>query len=78
MNEQIEVLYVNNGGGGYARKISVPRKTTLGVFVDEYVRDYDLDEKNARIRVNSKIEVRDVELQDGDRVTVTPTKVAGG
>jgi len=71
----MKVLYVNNDGGGFADYIEVPAGTTVQQFFAEQVtggrpQDY-------LIRVNRQPVAADQVLQEGDRVSLTPTKIEG-
>ena len=68
-------LLINNDGGGYADYIEVAEGTTVEKFFAERVprgrpEDY-------LIRVNRQPVPSDQVLQDGDRVSLTPTKIEG-
>jgi sulfur carrier protein ThiS len=71
----MKVLYVNNDGGGFADYIEIPAGTTVQQFFAERVpqghpQDY-------LIRVNRQPVAADQVLQEGDRVSLTPTKIEG-
>ena len=71
----MKVLYLNNDGGGYADMIEVAESTTVEKFFAERVPhgkpgDY-------LIRVNRQPVARDQVLHEGDRVSLTPTKIEG-
>ena len=71
----MKVLYVNNDGGGFADYVEIPVGTTLQQFFAERVphgkpQDY-------LIRVNRQPVAADQVLQEGDRVSFTPTKIEG-
>ena len=71
----MKVLYLNNDGGGYADMIEVAEGTTVEKFFAERVphgkpADY-------LIRVNRQPVARDQVLHEGDRVSLTPTKIEG-
>jgi sulfur carrier protein ThiS len=70
-----KVLYVNNDGGGFADYIEVAEGTTVQKLFAERVphgrpQDY-------LIRVNRQSVAADQVLQEGDRVSFTPTKIEG-
>lgn len=70
-----KVLYVNNDGGGFADFVEIAEGTTVQQFFAERVpngrpQDY-------LIRVNRQPVAADQVLQEGDRVSVTPTKIEG-
>jgi hypothetical protein len=71
----MRVLYINNDGGGFADYVTVAEGTTLGQFFEQRVghgrpQDY-------LIRVNRQPAAADQALQEGDRVSFTPTKIEG-
>jgi len=71
----MRLLYINNDGGGFADTIDVRQGITVGEFFREKMpsavpEDY-------LIRVNRQPVSRDYVLQEGDRLTVTPTKIHG-
>ena len=71
----MQLLYINNDEGGFADNIHVRD----GIRVEEFFRDKMPGSKpeDYLIRVNRQPVSRDYVLQDGDRITVTPTKIAG-
>ena len=71
----INVTYVNNNGGGFPDTKAVEDGTTFGEFVQANISGGVTD---YRIRLNGEIAAHDVELEDGDKVVVTPLKVDGG
>tara|TARA_R100000789_G_scaffold28859_1_gene32309 strand:+ start:108 stop:395 length:288 start_codon:yes stop_codon:yes gene_type:complete len=71
----LKILYINNDGGGFADYISIEPETTISHFVDQRLKhglatDY-------LIRVNRQPVSSDYTLQEGDRVSLTPTKIEG-
>ena len=71
----MKVLYINNDGGGFADYIDVPDGTTVERFFKEKIpggrpEDY-------LIRVNRQPVTADHVIEDGQRVSVTPTKIEG-
>ena len=74
----IEVTLVTNDGSGLPCRVPVAEGTTLEKFL-EVSFDGDPDEFKIRVRANG-ISVeghRDYILQNGDRVSLAPTKVDG-
>lgn len=69
------LLFINNEGAGFADHISVePGLTVAGLFAQR------LPNRNAQdylIRVNRQPVSADQVLQEGDRVSMTPTKIEG-
>lgn len=74
----IEVTLVTNDGAGLPCRIPVVEGTTLEKFL-EVSFDGNPDEFTVRIRANgTTVEAhRDYVLQEGDRVSMAPTKVDG-
>jgi hypothetical protein len=71
----MHILYINNDGGGFADYVDVPAGTTISQFVGQRLphgkpSDY-------LIRVNRQPTPTDYVLQEGDRVSCTPTKIEG-
>jgi len=72
--EKITVMFINNDGGGFADHVSV----TLGMTITDFVSSKsDRSPDELTIRVNRNPVSRGYVLQDGDRVTLTPTKIEG-
>jgi len=74
----IEVTLVTNDGAGLPVRVPVVEGTTLEKFL-EVSFDGNPDEFTIRVRANgTTVEAhRDYVLQDGDRVSLAPTKVEG-
>ena len=70
------VLYVNNDGGGFADQIEVEDNTTVEKFFAKKMPSREAGDY--LIRVNRQPVARDYVLQEGDRITITPTKFEGG
>lgn len=71
----MKVLVINNDGGGFADYVEVPEGTTVTQMFQRQVgaakpSDY-------LIRVNRQPCPADQVLQDGDRISITPTKIEG-
>ena len=69
------VLFVNNDGGGFADYVEVAPKTTVEKFFAENLPGHKPEDY--LIRVNRLPAARDQVLQEGDRITMTPTKIEG-
>jgi hypothetical protein len=71
----MRILYINNNGGGFADYVDV----TPGMNVEQFFNAKMPNSKpdDFLIRVNRQPVARDYVLQEGDRVTVTPTKIEG-
>lgn len=71
----MRILYLNNDGAGFADFVEVNSGITVGQFFAEKVphgRSADY-----LIRVNRQPAASDQVLQEGDRVSFTPTKIEG-
>jgi molybdopterin converting factor small subunit len=71
----MRVLFINNDGGGYADYVEIQDGTTVDKFFAE--RLPGRKSEDYLIRVNRQPVARDYVLQDGDRVSMTPTKIEG-
>ena len=71
----MQILFINNDGGGFADHIDVDDGATVAhLFADR------LPERKAAdflIRVNRLPAAADQVLQPGDRLSFTPTKIEG-
>ena len=71
----MKVLYVNNHGGGFADYIDLPHGTTVQELFE---RELPSGKPNDYlIRVNRQPAPRDQVLTEGDRISITPTKIEG-
>jgi len=66
---------VNNDGGGFADYIEVESNTTVNKLFSEQMSG--CQPEDYLIRVNRLPVAADHVLQEGDRVTITPTKIEG-
>jgi len=71
----VKILFINNDGGGFADHVEIAEGTSVAqFFVDRIphgrVQDY-------LIRVNRQPVPSSQVLQEGDRVSITPTKIEG-
>lgn len=71
----MRILFINNDGGGFADTLEIPNGTTVAELFAQRVphgrpQDY-------LIRVNRQPAAAHTRLQDGDRVSFTPTKIEG-
>ena len=69
------ILFINNQGGGFADHIEIESGTTVAQLFSKQLpgckaQDY-------LIRVNRQPASADQLLQEGDRVSMTPTKIEG-
>lgn len=74
----IEVTLITNDGSGLPRRAPVVEGTTLEKFL-EVSFEGNPDEFTIRIRANgTSVEAhKDYVLQDGDRISLAPSKVEG-
>jgi sulfur carrier protein ThiS len=72
----MQVLLINNDGGGFADYVEVSDETTLQEFFQQRVPDRQ--PSDYLIRVNRLPVAADQVLQAGDRVSITPIKIEGG
>ena len=71
----MHVLFINNDGGGFAGQVEIKPGTTVAKLFRERIpsgrpEDY-------LIRVNRQPCSADQVLQEGDRISMTPTKIEG-
>ena len=71
----MQVLMINNDGGGFADYVEVEPNTTIATFFEQQMpgrspADY-------MIRINREPVPEDYVLQPGDRASLTPTKIEG-
>ena len=71
----MKVLLINNDGGGLADYIEIVPGTTVEQLDQQHLGDAKFGDY--LIRVNRQPCPRDQVLQDGDRVSITPTKIEG-
>ena len=71
----MKIFYLNNDGGGFADTIEVADGTTVAKLFQK--QQAGADAADYLIRVNRLPAAADQVLHDGDRVSVTPTKIAG-
>jgi sulfur carrier protein ThiS len=71
----MRILCINNDGAGFADYINITEGTTVEQFFA--IKMQNQHESDYLIRVNRQPVSRDYILQEGDRITITPTKVDG-
>ena len=71
----MRILWINNDGGGFADYVQVADGKTVDKFFSEQLPDRSAED--FLIRVNRQPVPKDYVLQEGDRVTMTPTKIEG-
>ena len=73
----MNITYLNNEGNGFANRIDgLAEGLTLASFLTSKLGE-GYDAEAYTIRVNRENVTSDYTLQEGDRVSVTPTKIAG-
>lgn len=71
----MKILYINNDGGGFADHIDIEPGLTIDRFFAQ--RMPDRTSSDYLIRVNRQPVAAGYLLQEGDRVSITPTKIEG-
>ena len=71
----MKILYINNDGGGFAGPVEVASGTTVAQLFRE--RMNDAHPADYLIRVDRLPAAADQVLQEGSRVSFTPTKIEG-
>ena len=71
----MRLLYINNDGGGFADYVEVSQGMTVEKFFAQKMPGQE--PSDYLIRVNRQPVAGDYVLKEGDRVTVTPTKIEG-
>jgi len=71
----MQLLFINNDGGGFADRIDVPDGITVEQLFSR--RMGDRSPADYLIRVNRQPVSPDQILSEGDRVSITPTKIEG-
>jgi hypothetical protein len=71
----VQILFINNDGGGFADHIEVAEGTTVAALFAARAPGRAPDDY--LIRVNRQPAAADQVLRPGDRVSLTPAKVEG-
>lgn len=71
----MQILLINNDGGGFADHIEIQEGTTVRQLFEERIGSKS--PHNYLIRVNRQPVNSQQVLQPGDRVSITPTKIEG-
>lgn len=71
----MKILWINNDGGGFAEYTEIAENMTVEKFFGQQLPGRQAEDY--LIRVNRQPVPSDYVLQEGDRVTATPTKVDG-
>lgn len=72
----MRILFIDNEGGGFADYVEVAEGLTIEEFFGQQLPDRDAED--FLIRVNRQPVPSNYVLREGDRVTMTPTKIEGG
>lgn len=71
----MQILFIDNDDGGFADYVETADDTTVEQFFAQRLSGRKAED--FLIRVNRQPVQRDYVLQEGDRVTMTPTKIEG-
>lgn len=71
----MRVLFINNDGAGFADYVETPINSTIQEFFAQ--RMPERKPEDFLIRVNRQPVAQDYILQEGDRVSITPSKIEG-
>ena len=71
----MRILFIDNDGAGYADYIDIAENTTVEQFF--MIKMSGKEPGDYLIRVNRQPVAKDYVLHEGDRITITPTKVEG-
>lgn len=71
----MRILFIDNGGGGFADYVDLMEGKALEQFFNE--RFPSRKAEDFLIRVNRQPVAKDYVLRDGDRITITPLKIEG-
>ena len=70
----MKILFINNHGGGFADTIDVAAGTTVHALFESKIGGKPSD---YLIRVNRQPVEAEQALRDGDRISMTPSKIEG-
>ena len=71
----MRILLINNDGGGFADYVEVAQGTTVDQVFAQHMGA--VNPHNYLIRVNRQPVPSSQVLQEGDRISITPTKIEG-
>ncbi len=71
----MKVLLINNDGAGFADYVEIDEGTTVQELFEGHISNPD--PSSYLIRVNRQPVPRDQILVDGDRISITPSKIEG-
>lgn len=71
----MRALFINNDGGGFPDYVDIAENTTVAQFFAQRLPGSQA--QDFLIRVNRQPTSADQILQDGDRISISPIKIAG-
>lgn len=71
----MKCLLINNNGGGFADYVELAEGTTVTQLFEQKI--VQGDPADYLIRVNRQPSAADQVLREGDRISITPTKIEG-
>ena len=71
----MRILYINNSGCGYADYVQIEEGKTIDQLFNNKMPQESPEDY--LIRVNRQPVAKDYVLREGDRITITPTKIEG-
>ena len=71
----MRILFIDNDGAGFADYIDIAENTTVEQFFR--IKMSGREASDYLIRVNRQPVAKDYILREGDRITITPTKIEG-
>jgi len=71
----MRILFIDNDGAGFADYIDIAENTTVEQFFK--IKMSGREASDYLIRVNRQPVAKDYVLREGDRITITPTKIEG-
>ena len=71
----MKILVINNDGGGFADYVDVADGTTVAQLFERQIGS--MKPSHYLIRVNRQPCPADQVLREGDRISITPTKIEG-
>ena len=71
----MRILFLNHDGGGFADHIEIEEGMTAEALFESQMKD--VRPEDYLIRVNRRPVTAGQQLQEGDRVSITPRKIEG-
>ena len=71
----MKILVINNDGGGFADYLEIPDGTTVTQLFEAHISS--TKPSDFLIRVNRQPCPANQVLREGDRISITPTKIEG-